>query len=380
MIGRITDSSYIVPLDVYVQRHYNRMLYKQTGIYMEAILCERYEEFTDYLTKEVDKLRSKIGSLENRKIRAQGTIKTGKHDAEWKEEHINKIINRIKESNKMPILEFQNWHMSILTAISHAKSEASAGLPELENKLNEEVKAEEKEFDETYLKWIKDLKEELTHKLRVAKAGIKNMMVYDVRPYVRKNAENVVKHASIFSKDDDRLNKVKARHNLSKLYLTSILEKCKEEKAKLVKLYGEELHVTDNTRKQISLSYRGWKGIQELRKKYEENDKIKVECKELEMRINNIFNHLCKRKLIKVINDLREQKAKAKQEYEETYTKWDIISENRATLLGDLHKQITDNINLKIECLILQYRIDFCMMRNPFLEKISNSYLGLDYL
>ena len=380
MIGRITDVNRIIPLDVYVQHHYNWMVYSQTENYMRGMCCDRYEEYKEYLTKELAKLRKINDHLETENMNAQKEIPIVKHNIDWNEGHINRVINRIKNSNKMPILEFQDWHLSIIRPIGEEKWNDELKIEQIENKLNEKLTAELKSREDKHSKWIADLGKELRGNLRVAKIGIKRMMGNDIRPYIRKNAEKIANHVSIFSKDDDRFNKVKARHNLSKLYLTSILEKTKEEKAKLVKLYGEKCEDTENNSKLWKLYFRYCDDIKELCKKREENDKIKVECKELEMRVNNIFNPLCKRKLIKVLNELREQKAKAEQKYEDTYAKWDIISENRATLLGNLHKLTTDNINLQIECLILQFRIDFCNMHNPLLESIAGGRLGFDYL
>ena len=154
-----------------------------------------------------------------------------------------------------------------------------------------------------------------------------------------------------------------------------LLEKTKAEASKYT-----NLDVKEEAKEHTSLRYNRWRLLKELNDKYKENDKIAVECMELQERVNIIFNHLCKRKLMKVINDLREQEAKAQEEYNEEYTNWDIISDKRADLMGKLHTLTTDNINLKLECIRLQFSIAFCNMQNPFLEGMSKGNLGLDYL
>ena len=164
MIGRITDGfglDYCIPLDVYVQHHYNKMLYKQLENYMEALVCERFEDYADYLTKEIDNLQNLRKKARNEQMKAIKELQTLKHDANWKSEHIDRVIERIKQSNKMPVKEFQDFHLSMIQPIDRLRWNTEAKAAEISDELNMKLKADVDKKEKKILRMDRRVKERI---------------------------------------------------------------------------------------------------------------------------------------------------------------------------------------------------------------------------
>ena len=244
-IGKITDGwglEYCVPLEVYVQRHINKIVYLQTADYLRKLYIEQLEKDIAYLTKEInDKLPAKLREVKNKKALLEQRKAYLKSNVDLQIEQIQKLLQQIKDSNKLSFYDTKMYTWNIDTRVVEEQRQAVRAQFWYRNIILEKYQEKKKAEDEEYQRKLRILTNEIKQKMIIIKQDIKDKIA---GKEVRKNAEKVANHVAIFSKDDDRLNKVKARHNLFKLYLSLILEKTKEEISKLKQLHGPTGHDT----------------------------------------------------------------------------------------------------------------------------------------